>query len=104
MACYLAVMTRQLIARIDDELHAQLKARAASEGRSLNDLVTEALARIVAEADEKAVLTARMRRLGLLARPDDPGPQPTRDAVIEATRGSGTAVSDALRAERERTR
>lgn len=95
---------RQLIARIDDELHARLKARAAAEGRSVNDLVTDALIRIVAEADDKAVLTARMRRLGLLARPDDPGPVPERDLVIAETHGSGTAVSDALAAERIRHR
>jgi antitoxin FitA len=31
---------RQLIARIDDDLHRRLKERAAREGRSLNDLVT----------------------------------------------------------------
>lgn len=97
-------MTRQLIARIDDELHARVKARAAAEGRSLNDLVTEALGRMLAEADDRAVLTARMRRLGVLEWPQDGGAVLGRDAVIEATKGAGSAVSGALRAERERGR
>jgi plasmid stability protein len=34
---------RQIITRIDDELHRKLKRKAADEGRSMNRVVTEAL-------------------------------------------------------------
>ncbi len=47
---------RQLIARIDDELHARLKERAGAEHRSLNSLVRELLERGVAQDDARAQL------------------------------------------------
>ncbi len=94
---------RQLIARIDDRLHARLKARAKAEGRSLNALVVELLENGLAANNERERVRARMRGLGLLVTL----PRPTRpplslDEAIELTRGWGTAVSEALAADRAR--
>jgi predicted HicB family RNase H-like nuclease len=38
---------KQLITRIDDDLHRRLKERAAEQDRSLNDLVSSVLAAAV---------------------------------------------------------
>lgn len=35
-----AAFVCKLITRVDDELHARLKAKAEAEGRSMNDLIT----------------------------------------------------------------
>jgi plasmid stability protein len=85
-----------LITRIDDELHARLKARAEAEGRSMNDLVTEALQGIVRQTE-----TPRQRKDRLLAegklvsfKPD--GEVLGHDELEKRSRGWGTAVSEAL--------
>lgn len=53
---------RQLITRLDDDLHARLKARAQAEGRSVNALVVEALERVTgAPVDARAALRQRGR-------------------------------------------
>jgi len=94
---------RQLIARIDEELNARLKQRAGAEHRSLNSLVRELLENGVAKDDARARLRRRAEALGLLYVPPRPKrPAPSRGAVIAATRGSGTAGSEALAEERAR--
>ncbi len=92
---------RQLIARIDDALHARLKARAREEGRSMNALVSELLEAGVADARPAAQLKARLRAKGLLVEPPRPKRVPTWEEVIEAGRGWGSAVSEELRADRD---
>jgi plasmid stability protein len=87
---------RQLITRIDEELHTQLKHRAAQEGRSLNDLVTEVLSRAVAARAARERVRERARRRGLLFEPPAPDDAPTLEAVLAATCGAGSAFSDAL--------
>ncbi len=75
------------------------KERAAREGRSLNNLVTEVLAAAV--MDPRESFRRRLERSGLRVLP--PAPQhrpPSLDEVLDANRGSGTAVSEALQAER----
>jgi plasmid stability protein len=89
---------RQLITRIDDDLHERLKARAASEGRSVNALVVEVLS-AAAEQNEREALRARLSRRGRLVVPPQPAAT-DRAAALEATRGAGSAVSEALEAER----
>lgn len=91
---------KQLISRIDDDLHRRLKERAAREGRSLNDLVTEVL--VAAVLDRRESFSRRLERSGLRVLPLVPVQRPPdlKD-VLDANRGSGTAVSDALRAERD---
>lgn len=91
---------RQLIARVDDELHARLKARAAAEKRSLNALVNEALRTALEPAGERARLRERLRRAGKLVEPPMPDRYVSRDEAIESGRGAGTAVSEALEEDR----
>jgi plasmid stability protein len=94
------VKQKQLITRIDEELHRKLKERAKIEGRSLNAIVVEALeAKVV--TNERELVRTKLRAAGLLVEPK-PGPvHPLdRDAVIESTRGVGRAVSEALQANR----
>lgn len=92
---------RQLIARIDDELHRRLKARARAEGRSLNALVTDALRAALAPDDDRQAVMARMEAAGWRVTPPLPAHVPSDDEIEAATRGAGSAVSDALAAERE---
>lgn len=91
---------RQLVARVDDELHARLKARAAAEKRSLNSLVNEALRAALEPAGERARVRERLRRAGKLVVPPQPENPPTLDEAIESGRGAGTAVSEALEEDR----
>jgi len=91
---------RQLITRIDDDLHAQLKCRAKAEGRSINALVTELLADRVMAAQTRVGIRHRARTAGSLVVPPMPRWIPPRDEVHLATRGSGRSVSEALEAER----
>lgn len=92
---------KQLITRVDDELHARLKRRAEAERRSVNAIVVEALEQLTAQpSDARAAVRARARAAGLLVtRPSPTAPQP-REQAIAATRGAGAAVSDRLLAER----
>ncbi len=92
---------RQLIARIEDALHARLKRQAAAEGRSLNALVEEILQVGVAARDERELVRRRAAVLGL-AVPSPRRRAPSRDTAIASTRGVGRAASQALDAERRR--
>ncbi|MGH2731775.1 MAG: FitA-like ribbon-helix-helix domain-containing protein [Actinomycetota bacterium] len=91
---------RQLITRVDEDLHRRLKERAAVERRSVNALVTELLTRALAGTDEPARVRARAEAAGLRVIPP-PGLHPlSRDAAIAATRGAGSVASVALATER----
>lgn len=101
--CYHFVRMKQLIARIDEGLHRRLKSRAAAEGRSMNAVVNDLLDKGLAGTDERARVDAYLRAEGLVYVPPAPrGPVPSRDEVIRSTRGAGTAVSEALEADRGR--
>jgi plasmid stability protein len=89
---------RQLITRVDDELHARLKDRAASEGRSVNDLVVELLTAAV--DSPRTALRRRLARRSLLLVPEPPRPVPGRNRALAATRGAGSSASAALADER----
>lgn len=91
---------KQLITRVDDELHARLKARAAAEGRSLNDLITAVLSTAVTESNSREAVRARARAAGRLVVPDRPTRVPSHDEVRAIGRRLGRAVSEALDAER----
>lgn len=91
---------RQLIARIDDDLHARLKAKAAAEGRSLNDLLTEALKAAADGSDERAEVWARLAARGSRVVPPRAAQVPTAAAVEQLTEGAGNAASTALANER----
>lgn len=90
---------RQLIARIDDDLHERLKARAAAEGRSLNSLVAEVLA-AAAGGYDRLSLRKCLERRGKLVVPAPPRRVPSRAVALRATRGLGSAASAALRRDR----
>ncbi len=91
---------KQMISRLDDELHARLKKRAAAQGRSLNDLVVTTLASVVNQPLTRETVRERARTMGMLVVPTAPERLPTPAEVAAATRGSGQAVSDALEADR----
>lgn len=93
---------RQLIARIDDRLHGRLKSRAAAEGRSVNALVTELLARGLSQGDGPATVRARAQLAGLQVIPRPARRPPSRDAAIAATRGAGDTAGIALASDRAR--
>lgn len=90
---------KQLISRIDDELHRRLKLRAAEQDRSLNDLVTSILT--AALEDGAGARRHRIDRSGLRVLPPAPAGVRPRAVLIERQRGAGRAVSDALAAERD---
>jgi plasmid stability protein len=89
---------RQLITRLDDQLLAKLKRRAAAEGRSVNALVNDILASQVAARTPKAEL--RLRGGQHIVRPPRPTRVPSRESLRRASRGSGAAVTEALMDER----
>jgi plasmid stability protein len=97
--CYHSPM-RQLITRIDDELHEHLKRTAADQGRSVNALVTGILRAAISPADARTRVRDRLERHGLRIVPHTPGRLPSRDAAIASTRGAGRAASTALADER----
>lgn len=90
------------MARIDDDLHARLRRRAQREGRSMNSIVVEVLEAAAPPEDPRELLRARAAAAGLLYTPPPPdGPVLSLDEVIALTRGLGTAVSEALEADRD---
>ena len=91
---------RQLITRIDEDLHERLRARARAEHRSLASLVREALMAAVADAGDPTAVRERLERAGVVVRPDPPERVPTREEALEVTRGAGAGVSAALEADR----
>ena len=93
---------RQLITRIDEDLHRRLKRRAAAQGRSLNSMVSELLRSAVDRQDERQLVRARLRALGRLAYVPRPRRLVTRDVAIATTRGLGKAASEALADDRRR--
>lgn len=95
---------RQLIARIDEDLHADVKRRARALGISVNALVAEVLHREVARTQRDAVYE-RFEREGLIVYPEPPsGGVPSLDDIEGMTRGWGAATSDALQRERDDAR
>lgn len=91
---------RQLIARIDDELHARLKAKAKVERRSMNSIVREAIESCVGQQSERERILADLDRRGWIVTPPPPDHVPTDEELAEATRGSGTSLSEALEEDR----
>lgn len=89
-----------MITRLDDDLHAKLKARALAEGRSLNDFVTHTLATAVGRPATRQEIRERARALGILATPPRPKRRAIRNETLAASVGSGDSVSKALEDER----
>ena len=96
------VAMRQMITRLDDDLHEALKRKAKAEGKSLNAFVVETLSETISPEDAEAAFVEELRAKGWLSEHEPPeGPIPTLEEVWEMTKGSGTAVSDALQEMRD---
>jgi plasmid stability protein len=94
---------RQLITRIDDDLHRRLKERARDQNRSVNSLVTAILENAVPDETPRERLRRRLRETGRLREFPVPENPPSRDEVIALLRGdAGRAVLEALEEDRAR--
>jgi hypothetical protein len=102
---------KQVLLRMDDELHARIAALAKREQRSVNAIANEVLAMVVA-ADERRSepdrVRARAAALGMLA-PEVGDVTLTQDAeelrrrAIESMRGAGAMIDRILDEDRERS-
>lgn len=96
------IAMRQMITRLDDDLHEALKHKAKAEGKSLNAFVVDVLEGTVEREISGEQVLERLRAAGWLSdAPPPDGPTPTWEEVWEITRGSGSAVSDALQEMRD---
>lgn len=106
---------KQLLLRVDDELHARLTAQARARGTSVNALANEILGLGIDPATLSRTdrLRLRLMAIGELGRARAPRartaeePRRTmtraeRDAAIEATRGWGAIVDELIDEQRER--
>ena len=91
---------RQVITRVEDELHARLKEAAAARGMSVNAFVVDALAVAVGDATKREIVRRRAEATGLRVVPPAPDETPSWDEVEAAGAEAGTAVSEALADER----
>lgn len=91
---------RQVITRVEDDLHAQLKEAAAARGLSVNAFVVEVLTSAVAPPTTRAAVRRRTEATGRRVVPAAPEDPPSWDEVVAAGRDAGTAVSEALADER----
>ncbi|GAA1033054.1 MULTISPECIES: FitA-like ribbon-helix-helix domain-containing protein [Amycolatopsis] len=87
---------KQLITRVDDELHARLKARAEAEGRSMNDLVTEVLSAALNREETPEAWKARLLAEGKLVTFEPERKPVGLDELERRSAGWGTSVSEAL--------
>lgn len=101
-SCYHETV-RQLITRIDDDLHRRLKERARDEGRSMNAVVTELLEQAVPDETPRDRLRRRLKAEGRLTEIPAPENPPSLEEVLEMLRGdAGKAVLEALEEDRAR--
>lgn len=91
---------RQVITRVEDELHARLRAAAAARGVSVNAFVVEALTAAISGTTTRETIRRRAESSGRRVVPPTPDTDPTWDDVLDAGAEAGTAVSEALAAER----
>lgn len=99
------VAMRQMITRLDDDLHEALKLKAKTEGKSLNAFVLETLSRTISPEDAQAAFVEQLRARGLLLEREPTGGEvPTLDELRKLDPGAGAAVLDALLAERDENR
>ena len=92
---------RQLITRINDDLHRRLKERARDQGRSVNSLVTAILEEAVPDESPREQLRRRLKERGMLVELNAPEPTLTGEEVREMLRGdAGRVVLEALEEDR----
>ncbi len=99
------IAMRQMITRLDDDLHEALKRKAKAEGKSLNAFVLETLSRTISPEDAQMAFVEELRARGLLLeREPREGAVPTLEELRELDPGAGAAVLEALLAERDENR
>ncbi|MFG3339888.1 toxin-antitoxin system HicB family antitoxin [Glycomyces sp. NPDC048151] len=109
--CYHRGM-KQLLLRVDDDLHARLTERAKREHRSVNAIANEILS-VIGEGDGRSAtekVKARAAALGMLAPPLKVAKEapPARDVealrnrVLDSMRGIGPIVDDMFAEDRDR--
>ncbi|MFV9672284.1 MAG: FitA-like ribbon-helix-helix domain-containing protein [Acidimicrobiia bacterium] len=99
------IAMRQMITRLDDDLHEALKRKAKAEGRSLNAFVVETLSQTVTPEDAQAAFVEELRSRGLLVEREPPeGPVLTLEELRNLDPGAGAAVLEALLVERSENR
>jgi hypothetical protein len=91
---------RQVITRVEDDLHARLKAAATARGMSVNAFVVDALTAAIGGATARETVRRRAEASGRRMVPPAPDTTPSWDDVVEAGAEAGTAVSEALAEER----
>ena len=91
---------RQVITRVEDELHARLREAAAARGMSVNAFVVDALSAAVGVSVGRESVRRRAEATGKRVVPPAPDETPTWDEVVAAGAEAGTAVSEALAEER----
>ena len=91
---------RQVITRVEDELHARLKVAAAAQGISVNAFVVDALTAAIGGTTALETVRRRAEASGRRMVPPTPDTDPSWDEVLDAGAEAGTAVSEALAAER----
>jgi hypothetical protein len=92
---------RQIITRVDDDLHQKLHRKAAAEGRTMNSIVTEAIQEAVATHEtprEAFRRRAEARGLHIVDVPPPSGPVPTWEELDAENRG--VRIADLIEAER----
>jgi plasmid stability protein len=89
-----------MITRLDDELHFRVKEQAALEGRSVNEFVVAALNQALNSSNPRRAFRERVRAAGKLVEPDPPATTPSWEEIDAITQEAGTAVSEALEADR----
>jgi antitoxin FitA len=91
---------RQVITRVEDELHARLKDAATARGLSVNAFVVDTLTAAVGGVAGRETVRRRAEATGKRVVPPAPDETPSWDEVLEAGAEAGTAVSEALAEER----
>ncbi|MDN3239763.1 FitA-like ribbon-helix-helix domain-containing protein [Glycomyces tritici] len=103
---------KQLLLRVDDDLHARLTERAKREHRSVNAIANEILS-VIGEKDGRTAtekVRAKAAALGMLAPPLKVAKEPTatrdvealRARVLESMRGVGPILDQMFEEDRDR--
>ncbi|WP_199035002.1 FitA-like ribbon-helix-helix domain-containing protein [Glycomyces salinus] len=100
---------KQLLLRVDDDLHARLAERAKREHRSVNAIANEILNVVGSDEhrSEQEKVRARAAALGVLAEPLRPvdvteDPEELRARAAESMRGAGRILDAIIDEDRDR--
>lgn len=91
---------RQVITRVENDLHARLRAAATARGVSVNAFVVDALTAAIGGTTTRETVRRRAEVSGRRVVPPAPDTDPSWADVLDAGAEAGTAVGEALDAER----